>query len=443
MNIISIRSPLASIVLAAGIVLSGAALGDSASLWVQNDVKNATLQPAVDVGVHETRVESLDALRFSNANETAPVVEAFVTAPATRSSFMASWVAASHATGYLLDVSTSASFDSYVDGYHDLDVGNVAGFVVTDLNSGTTYYYRVRAYDATQTGDYSEVATGTTVPTGGLTIHATFDSSITGNPNAAAIEAMINRAISIYESLFSDPITIQIRFRYATTAPDGTIFPAGVAAMSLGSLYIGPWNTIINALKADGKTSHDFLAKMSLPASPLSPNIVVKSANGRALSFNTPPDMFANGTRGPRGPYDGIVTLNSAVPFQVTRPINSTHLDAQRFTEHEMDEVLGLGSRLGHPGNDLRLQDLFSWSSPHVRNITSSGTRYFSINSGVTHIVSFNQNPNHDFGDWFSTACPQAHPYVQNAVGCFGQSSDVTHTSPEAINLDVVGYDLR
>src|SRR5207248_3119921 len=34
------------------------------------------------------------------------------------------------------------------------------------------------------------------------------------------------------------------------------------------------------------------------------------------------------------------------------------------------------------------------------------------------------------------------NPYVQNAFGCSGQSSDVTATSPEGINLDVIGYDL-
>ena len=72
----------------------------------------------------------------------------------------------------------------------------------------------------------------TTEPTTGLTIHPTFDSSITGNPNAAAIQAMINRAIAIYESLFSDPITIQIRFRYATTAPDGSPLPHGLVSQS-------------------------------------------------------------------------------------------------------------------------------------------------------------------------------------------------------------------
>src|SRR5207253_6905914 len=42
-----------------------------------------------------------------------------------------------------------------------------------------------------------------------------------------------------------------------------------------------------------------------------------------------------------------------------------------------------------------------------------------------------------------SPACPQPHPYVQNAFGCTGQSSDVAATSPEGVNLDVIGYDLK
>src|SRR5260370_1352555 len=123
------------------------------------------------------------------------------------------------------------------------DVGNVTGRVVTGLNSDTTYSYRVCPYTATVLGSYSEGMSDTTVPTTGLIIHATFDSSITGNPNAAAIEAMINRAISIYESLFSDPVTIQIRFRYATPAPNGTPLPAGPISQSNFVLYMIPSNT--------------------------------------------------------------------------------------------------------------------------------------------------------------------------------------------------------
>src|SRR4051812_15422978 len=57
---------------------------------------------------------------------------------------------------------------------------------------------------------------------GTLVITPTFDSSITGNPNAAVLEADINTAIGIYRSLFSDPITVSIDFRYATTRPNGT-----------------------------------------------------------------------------------------------------------------------------------------------------------------------------------------------------------------------------
>jgi hypothetical protein len=45
-------------------------------------------------------------------------------------------------------------------------------------------------------------------------------------------------------------------------------------------------------------------------------------------------------------------------------------------------------------------------------------------------------------GDWLSAACPQAQSYVQNAFLCLGQASDIGATSPEGINLDVIGYDL-
>ena len=116
--------------------------------------------------------------------------------------------------------------------------------------------------------------------------------------------------------------------------------------------------------------------------------------------------------------------------------------DAQRSIEHEIDEVLGLGSFLNLTGTDLRPQDLFSWSAPGNRNLTTTGTRYFSIDGGSTNLVAFNQNPGGDFGDWFSATCPQAAPFPQNAFSCPGQFADVTRLTPEAINLDVIGYDL-
>ena len=274
----------------------------------------------------------------------------------------------------------------------------------------------------------------------GLVINATFDSSITTNANSAAIQAMINQAIAIYQSTFTDPVTVSILFRYSTTQPNGAALGGGSLAQSNYVIYTVPWNTYINPLKADAKTANDTTANASLPANPLSTNIFPTSANGRAVGLNTPPAMFANGSVAAGGPYDGIVTLNSAQPFQFTRPPASNNYDALRSTEHEIDEILGLGALNG--GTSLRPQDLFSWSSAGTRNLTTSGTRYFSIDGGSTNIVGFNQIAGGDLGDWVSLSCPQANPYVQNAFSCAGQMSDVSVNSPEGINLDVIGYDL-
>ncbi len=376
-----------------------------------------------------------------NAAEPGISGSAAATVP-TRSSFIANWQRVNEATGYRLNVSTSNSFNHYVNGYHDFDVGKATSWVVSGLTPGVKYYYRVRAYNAIGTSSDSAVMSAATAGGAGLIINATFDSSILNNPNSAAIEATINQAISIYESLFSDPITVSILFRYATTNPDGTPIDSGAIAESNFGVYAIPWNTYIAALRADAKTNNDIAANASLPSYALSTNIVPSSAGGRAVGLDTPPEMFGDSSVGSGGPYDGIVTLNSTQPFQFNRPTSANNYDALRSTEHEIDEVLGLGSYINSGSNDLEPQDLFSWSSPGTRNITSIGSRYLSIDSGNTDIVDFNQDANGDFGDWLSESCPQAHPYVQNAFSCMGQFSDVTATSPEGINLDIIGYDL-
>src|SRR3984893_6871264 len=356
----------------------------------------------------------------------------------TRTSFIAFWQPVSGATGYHVEVATDPTFTNYVNGYRDVAAGNVTHLPVHRLVPGTTYYYRVRPDSVPLVSPETRIAV--TSANAGLTINATFDSSITSNPNAAAVEAMINRAIAIYETLFTDPVTIEILFRYTTTAPDGHPLRPGVTARSDNPFYIIPWDTYIAALRADAKTGNDAVANASLPGTAWSSDIRPSSANGRAVGLHTPPAMFADGSVGHGGPYDGIVTLNSTAPFGFTRPVASNDFDAQRETEHEIDEVMGLGSAANTAY--FHTQDLFSWSSPGIRNISPNGTRYFCINGGNTNIVNFNQDPNGDPGDWLSGPCPQAQPYVQNASDCTGQSSDVTATSPEGFDLDAIGYDL-
>jgi hypothetical protein len=377
-------------------------------------------------------------VQFAASGPAAPVAAAATSV--TVSSFTANWASSAGATGYKLDVSTSNTFGSFVSGYQDLDVGNVVSRSVTGLSANTIYYYRVRAYNNSTTSSNS-VTISLTTASAKFVLNAIFDASIVANANVADIMATINQAVNLYQGLYKDQFTASILFRYASTAVDGSPLSGGTLAQSNYVIYTGQtWNTVINALTADATSTNDSTANSSLPGSALSTNIIVSSANGRAIGLATPGTMASNGSVG-GGTLDGIVTLNSTQTFKFTRPVDASNYDALRSTEHEIDEVLGLGSHLTQY-TDLRPQDLFSWSSAGTRNTTSSGTRYFSINGGTTNIVGFNQNANGDFGDWLSASCPQGNPYVQNAFSCTGQSSDVSATSPEGINLDVIGYDL-
>src|ERR1019366_2369420 len=58
-------------------------------------------------------------------------------------SFTAYWNSVANASSYLLDVATDAGFTSFVSGFNQLNVGNVATYNVTGLNPSINYWYRV------------------------------------------------------------------------------------------------------------------------------------------------------------------------------------------------------------------------------------------------------------------------------------------------------------
>jgi hypothetical protein len=280
--------------------------------------------------------------------------------------------------------------------------------------------------------------------TSGLVIVPTFDSTITNDPRSNAIQVMIISAIARYQTLFADPITISIRFRFSSVRPDGTPLNTGLVSASNSGIHQLDWDTYISALKADGTTVNDMNANATLPTSTLSTIILTNSALGRAVGLNTPPVMFADGSLGAGGPYDGIITINTLYPVQFTRPVSAGNFDGEMFTEHEIDEVMGSGSHIDTPAPQFLCPiDLFTWASLNARNTSSSGQRFFSIDQGFHLIVQFNQTPGGDFGDYDSDGfCPANRLFVQNAFNCPGVATDVSASSPEGISLDVMGYDL-
>jgi hypothetical protein len=288
-------------------------------------------------------------------------------------------------------------------------------------------------------------------PVCALSIAVTIDPSIAASPQANAIESAVASAVQTVEALLTDPITVSIAFRYSTKAPDGvTPLGAGTLAQSNFTVYAAAYDTYASALAADAKTPTDAVAVTYLPSTPPAVDMLFSSASGRAVGLDTPGAMNAAGSVGVGGTLDGIVTLNSSVAFAFARDaLGANQFDARRSIAHEIDEILGLGSILPATTDFRHLsaimpEDLYRYSAPGMHSLTSNGaaTAYCSIDGGTTAIVGFNQIATGDFGDWYSPPCPHAEPLVQSAFGCPGQLADVSASSPEAIALDAIGYDL-
>lgn len=81
--------------------------------------------------------------------------------------FTANWTAPStlSVSHYLLDISASASFTTFLSGYDGLNVGNVTSLDITGLWPGSTWYYRVKAVTIDQ--EHSEFSNSIFIRTSG------------------------------------------------------------------------------------------------------------------------------------------------------------------------------------------------------------------------------------------------------------------------------------
>jgi hypothetical protein len=284
-----------------------------------------------------------------------------------------------------------------------------------------------------------------------LTITPTFDSSITGNANAAQIEAAINTAISTIEGLYSNPVNIKITFSY--TPLTGNTLLQSTIGEGFGSTY----NNYVNQLKTDAAAN---------PANTVLATAIANLGSGNKGGTNTTfGGMFLSDSQnallsGAGNNYNNLVQINSNQPFALSGTADSSHYDLVGGLEHEIDEVMGGGGE-GSTLNDLAnpsfcpaspictqegSTDLYRYSAPGVASFTTStkATSYFSIDGGATQIVQFNQNgngfPGGDYGD-FAPPGGGSGQLIQNAFNFFGQDEAYTTSSPEYTMMEAIGWD--
>jgi PEP-CTERM motif-containing protein len=271
-----------------------------------------------------------------------------------------------------------------------------------------------------------------------LVINATFVNGPNGEVFDAASQAVVMNAIGFYESTFSDNVTVNIQFHDEPNC----------YGCSNTTRYAFPYSTFQAALVADTTSADDAIATANLPSSLLfGTDVNVKPAEGRAIGLNTPKFSFNDGFCLFTG--DGCIGLNLATiaPFK----------ELLTVVEHEIDEILGLGSGLFPGGKDnYEPEDLFRYggigalsysNNPAITDadgncITPPTPRaYFSIDGGNTNLHDFNNCDNGgDYGDWAWEAAHQVNDWRGRSVGFGGPTLDAA--SIEVRALDVLGWDL-
>lgn len=286
-----------------------------------------------------------------------------------------------------------------------------------------------------------------------ITITPKFDPSISGDLTAVA---SIEKAIGFIESTYATPINVTIDFEAMASGLGKSQF--GFYDLTYQTFYDALVHTRANLEAISGLTRNGGNAANN-PVNGTS-LIEVKPANGRALGFPTPGlcnvigsagSLQCSSTLGGPNAIDGIIGLNTSM----TSPPNALpgNFDLTAVTEHEIDEVLGLGSALPNcpppkgctsvSAANPAPEDLFRFTAPGVfasLNVRCSALTpaYFDavFYSGSNDSIKFNTACNGgDWGDWDSSG------HVQDAFANAGVN--IPYGQVERDAMSAIGYTVN
>ena len=280
-------------------------------------------------------------------------------------------------------------------------------------------------------------------PAQALVINPTFETGL-----STAAEAVINTAIGFYESTFSNNITVNIDFHNMTS---------GLGA-SGSALYGVSYADYKSLLTANATSANDATAVAHLPTAVPGGDLLIKSADARAVGFSGTPGYDLSFYQNADGSSFCSFTGDGCIGLNVSNTTTGGGAYSLLNTvEHEIDEVLGLGSSLysykaidgsiqgAILGGLMSPEDLFRYSagSPNFQlNACNSSTplAYFSINGGANALDYFNNCNNlGDYGDWVTHTPSQVQDAFTNGTGASGLKVGLA----EVTALDAIGYTLK
>ena len=210
------------------------------------------------------------------ADTTAPSTPSSVNfSDATQTSLALNWSASTDnvgVTGYRIDIATDSGFNNKVSGYNNLDVGNALSKFVPGLSAGTTYYGRVRAYDAAgNTSGNSATASGTTT--------AAADTIAPSTPTNVNFSNAAQTSLTLNWSASTDNVGVTgYRIDIATDSgfnnkvsgynnlDVGNVLTKGVPGLSAGTTYYGRARAYDAAGNTSGNSSTASAATLSAPS---------------------------------------------------------------------------------------------------------------------------------------------------------------------------------
>jgi hypothetical protein len=286
-----------------------------------------------------------------------------------------------------------------------------------------------------------------------LVIVPSFDTTLTSQSNAVALEAAINTAASTISGLYSNAGTVDVLFKFdnsvlGESTTDGDFVPYTSYVSQLGVVSAAnPGNHILSTAVANiskGNTGNWVLGTTAMLR-------VGQGYFGVTPCFNA----AGNSVSGCNAIYDGVITIGAVSTASAGAGFNS---QAVVVVEHEMNEILGGGGPASTIGYDFSAEgktgvlgstDLYRYQSsgPTCADVdstpsyttSSSAVACYSYDGGSTSLVRMNQaGGGSDYAD-FATTTPNT-PYIQDAFYP-GTTPVYSPLSPEFVMMQSLGWE--